>query len=412
MTKHTQYQQGFSLVELMVTLVLGLIIVAGVIQIFISNKATYTVQEGLVQIQENMRFAFETMAHDIRMAGYLGCSRSVLEPNPQNPQTHFNLAIANPHSHFNPTFGIQGWEANGTGPTTAAISIDAYAVATAITNGVGATTVGTSEVARWNTLDTDGIVDGDDDRDTFREASVVPGTDILRVWYADTKSAPIQSIIANTDAAKPQSVALANPLDDVEAGDILIFSDCSYADIAIACNVSQDKKTINLADCGGGMMQNDGSRKLATSDNQGEVTKLKSALYFIAKEAGSPNNPPSLYRRMMGKNGDANGTSNERYVISQVELIRGVENMQILYGIDTDGDGDANNYVTADDSALSSWNEVVSVKISLLMSTTDTVPTSGDNKQYNVNGTYLDPTDDNRLRKVYSTTIQLRNRTV
>jgi type IV pilus assembly protein PilW len=403
-TIYNTHQRGLSLVELMVTLLLGLIIMAGVIQIFISNKATYTVQEGLVQIQENMRFAFETMAHDIRMSGYLGCSRSV----------DTNIALSNPHNHFNPTFGIQGWEANGTGPTTTAIALDAYAVATASTNGVGATTVGTSEVARWDTLDTDGVIDGNNDRDTFRDANVVPGTDILRVWYAEDQSIAIQSIQENADATKAQSVTLADAIngDEIEAGDILIFNDCSFADIAIACNISNDKQTIDLADCSGGLMQNDGNYRLATAEIEGEVTKLKSALYFVAKQANDPDNPPSLYRRVMARNGDADGTGGESYVAPEIELIRGVENMQILYGIDSNGDGDANNYVTADDSALSSWDEVVSVKVSLLMSTPDTVPTSGENREYNVNGTYFDPVENNRLRKVYSTTIQLRNRTI
>jgi type IV pilus assembly protein PilW len=402
--KTTRKQRGLSLVELMVTMLLGLIIMAGVIQIFISNKATYKVQEGLVQVQENMRFAFETMAHDIRMAGYLGCSRSV----------DTTMAIANPHNHFNPRFGIQGWEANATGPTTAAIPLDAYAVSTAPTNGVGDTTVGTAVVASWHTLNTDSVVDGNNDRDTFRDANVVPGTDILRVWFADDRSIGIQSIQENSDSTKPQSVTLENAIsgNQIQVGDILIFNDCSFADIAIACNISSDKQTIDLADCGGGLMQNDGSYRLASSEIEGEVTKLKSSLYFIAKQADDPNNPPSLYRRVMARNGDADGTNGQSYIAPEVELIRGVENMQILYGIDSNGDGDANNYVTADDPALSSWNEVVSVKISLLMSTPDTVPTSGEGNIYNVNGTYFDPADDDRLRKVYSTTIQLRNRTI
>ena len=75
--KATTKQQGVTLVELMITLLLGLIITAGVIQIFISNKATYSTQEGIVQMNENMRFAFEKIGKDIRMAGFLGCRRSV-----------------------------------------------------------------------------------------------------------------------------------------------------------------------------------------------------------------------------------------------------------------------------------------------------------------------------------------------
>jgi type IV pilus assembly protein PilW len=84
--------------------------------------------------------------------------------------------------------------------------------------------------------------------------------------------------------------------------------------------------------------------------------------------------------------------------------------MQVLYGIDTDSDGVANQYVTADSDELENWNSVVSVKISLLMSTLDNVP-GIDSTYYNVNGTTVTPAADNRLRKVYTTTILLRNRT-
>ncbi len=47
----------------------------------------------------------------------------------------------------------------------------------------------------------------------------------------------------------------------------------------------------------------------------------------------------------------------------------GVEDMQLLYGIDTEGDGLANGYVSADeiDAAADEWKQVVSVRVMLLM---------------------------------------------
>lgn len=66
-------QSGFSMVELMVALVLGLIIIAGVISVMLANKRGYSTNEGLAQIQESARTAHELLARDIRQSGSTGC---------------------------------------------------------------------------------------------------------------------------------------------------------------------------------------------------------------------------------------------------------------------------------------------------------------------------------------------------
>lgn len=65
-----QCQQGFSLVEIMVALVISLFLTAGIIQLFISSQQTYRVTQALSRLQENGRFIIDRMAFDIRMAGY------------------------------------------------------------------------------------------------------------------------------------------------------------------------------------------------------------------------------------------------------------------------------------------------------------------------------------------------------
>ena len=64
--------RGFSLVELMVALVITLILLAGIGQIFLSSKKSFTIQNALGRQQENGRFVLDTLAQDLRRAGYLG----------------------------------------------------------------------------------------------------------------------------------------------------------------------------------------------------------------------------------------------------------------------------------------------------------------------------------------------------
>lgn len=66
-------QGGFSLVELMVALVLGLLLVLAASNLFITNKQTYRTVENLSRVQESLRFAFDLLARDARMAGAIPC---------------------------------------------------------------------------------------------------------------------------------------------------------------------------------------------------------------------------------------------------------------------------------------------------------------------------------------------------
>lgn len=65
-------QRGFSLIELMIALVLGLFIIGGVLSVFIGSSQTFNANEALSRVQENGRFAIELIAEDIRNSGYTG----------------------------------------------------------------------------------------------------------------------------------------------------------------------------------------------------------------------------------------------------------------------------------------------------------------------------------------------------
>lgn len=70
------YLRGFSLIEILISTVLGLILLAGLTQIYLSLKSTYQLQHGLNTIQETGRFVTYFLNQNIRLAGYADCQNS------------------------------------------------------------------------------------------------------------------------------------------------------------------------------------------------------------------------------------------------------------------------------------------------------------------------------------------------
>ena len=111
-----------------------------------------------------------------------------------------------------------------------------------------------------------------------------------------------------------------------------------------------------------------------------------------------------------------NPTSGQTCASNGDELLEGIENMQILYGEDTDadanganGDGTANRYVAFGTSDLD-IDRIVSVRISLLARSISNNLTTAP-APYNFNGSSVTPAStDKFLHKVFTTTVTLRNK--
>jgi len=81
-------QKGFGLVEAMVSLALGVIVVLGISQIFVSAKQTYLAQDASARMQEDARYALSRMVQELRMAGMFGCvSLNLLSNKPNSFDT-------------------------------------------------------------------------------------------------------------------------------------------------------------------------------------------------------------------------------------------------------------------------------------------------------------------------------------
>ena len=139
------------------------------------------------------------------------------------------------------------------------------------------------------------------------------------------------------------------------------------------------------------------------------VNAVESTAYFVSQSSDGDNNLASLRRARVVAGG-------VRPAVITEEVISGVEDMQVQYGVDLTGDGSANSYMNAD--AVADMGTVVSVRIWLRMVTAtaelgfidDTVWEYADQRVQPSVG--ADTSDDAFRRTVVSKTIELRNRRI
>ncbi|MBT9568326.1 MAG: PilW family protein [Thiobacillus sp.] len=165
--------------------------------------------------------------------------------------------------------------------------------------------------------------------------------------------------------------------------DVLIVTDCAKADVFRATSVSSSGGIVTLAHANS---SNTGNRTGAYRDDA-FVMRMEQFSYFVGT---NPAGNPALYR--VGLNGQPE------------ELVENVQEMQLRYGLDTNGDGAVDSY----SNTPATWEQVVSVTISLLMRSPDNnVSTSTQTATFN-NATFTAP--DRRLYQVFSATVGVRNR--
>lgn len=69
----SNYQAGISLVEILVSITVGLLILVGVLQMFAISSLNSNTNEANSRVQENIRYALSALSSDISHAGNMGC---------------------------------------------------------------------------------------------------------------------------------------------------------------------------------------------------------------------------------------------------------------------------------------------------------------------------------------------------
>jgi type IV pilus assembly protein PilW len=176
-------------------------------------------------------------------------------------------------------------------------------------------------------------------------------------------------------------------------GDTVLVSDCKNGNVfqitnATPGNGTIDHNTGNAVSPGNAIQDLD---KKYQGDAQ--IYTVQSITYTVATDGTT--GLPNLYRK--------DGTN------AAVPLLEGVEDMQILYGIDSDADKIPNRYVNA--GAVVDWTTVVAVRIALLVRTVNQVAATATAQNYTLLDAAAYKPNDRYLRRLFVSTITLRNRT-
>lgn len=289
--------RGFSLVELMIAIVLGLVVMGGVISIFVANRQAFRVSENMAHVQENARVAFELLARDLREAGGNPCGTRQIANTLNNSA---NLWWANWAAG-----SVRGFENSAGGD-----------LATAIVPVGGATG---NRVAT-----TDAIL-------------LINGTAIEGL-----------NISSHDPVAAQFKLNLNNP--GINTGDVIVACDAYSAAIFQVTNANQANGTI-VHNAGGGVPGNctkglgfptlctpDGTGK--TFENGGFIVRLSSAFWYIGN---NDRGGRSLFRTSVS------GTA----VPQTDEIVEGVQDMQLEYLTQDNAGVLAPNYVLA--NTIASW---------------------------------------------------------
>jgi len=325
--KHLHKQCGISLVEILVALVISLFLLGGIVQVYLGNKTTFKFTNALAEIQENGRFALDSMSQDLRLSNEWGCVK-------------FNPADTDNINNTINTGTFAGYNSN-------------------VHDFVGEEAVEGTNNAGLNGSDTVTIRGGKPGQANVQSPFVLAGTPSLNVTTGSR----------------------------IGQGDFVLVTRCGANDLLIEAEADILRVTNSTTVASNTLLTFAGG-KSQQFENDASVIELQTVTYNIANGASGE---PALFRTEFG---------------TAVELVEGIEDMQILYGVDSDNDQFANQYLSSNNVA--DFDDVVSMRVMLLLRSIDDFVAEAP-QTYSFNGVQT-TAGDRRLRQVFTTTVALRNR--
>ena len=396
--------RGFSLVEFMIAIVLGLLVTDAMIAMFMSVRSASRTTQGVGALSDSGRFALDTIEQAVRSAGNMACDSTA-------PVVASGVPVIRVLSELNAGASplvsdysqpVAGYEAVGTAPGASLTIANTPVAAASASDWVTSPALGTD-------LDALLFAPPTPAGEAAPTGAIIAGSDVLVVHETLPGTRPAYTVAVATGAP---SFPISSSTTFAGAGQIGAISNCVQTEVFQVASFTPATMTVSLS----GVVNpgNNGGTLSPNIDFQvgAQVDPIDTIAFYVGIGADGDG---ALYK--YESNGGVLGDAT--YSVNQ-ELVPDVENMQILYGIETAGSSateTADQYVTADqvanDSVTGDFNGVISVKIALLVaSPPGTVPRGtavaasppdllGDN--------WALASADNRMRKVYEQTMFLRN---
>lgn len=440
---------GFTLIELMVAMLLGLLVAAGIVTVFASTSSSSKAQTQLARLQEEGRFAMTRLGTDLRMANGQYCTNSGGVAKPGSGGTYLDHLRA-PKVYAKSLIGAAGAVSGALGDVTTAWGTTsgtaAYPVAPTAPYSMPSflymrgydCDVTTCKPINPTTagLPAMGLTDG----------SRVKGADVLTVRYLNPSSgwkigAPGGSSMASASSVGAITSITLTPVSNEPLrshfvnGDLAMLADCSNAQIfAASYNAGSGVLTPNAANNftgTGPVAQQPESAPMVFDVNR----DMQTVTYYLkVVSANNDGNAPFTGALMRRVNGGSipNGGSDE-------ELVRGVERLDFRYGVQ-DSSGNT-SFLSAEDVDKSTacppaelnaittagclWRGIKSIEVSVLMDGQVPLYTLVDNDLFYSyssdtntgllapSGHAVKPTDqgfpDQMLRREFNALIAIRN---
>lgn len=184
------------------------------------------------------------------------------------------------------------------------------------------------------------------------QGKVKDGTDVLVVRGSYGTGAKLETEMPDNSAVLKTTVIDPPPFQD---SDIIVITDCRSASIFQVTNYTDANGNI-VHNTGGSTYPGNNTKNFLYPYQAGaSVIKTRTVAYYIGTGASGE---PALFERTTDK-----GSS------ETIEVVEGVQDMQMEFGEDINDDGYPDAYYTA--AGVTKWNNVVSAKISLLVRSID-----------------------------------------
>jgi type IV pilus assembly protein PilW len=372
--------RGFSIVELMVAVTLALIVTAAVLSAFLGSRSSFMSTSGTAAVSDNGRFALDFLQSAVRDAGYMACNTT------QRQLSLLNVGGSPLYYSFGQPLG--GYEANNT------VS-NSFTLAAAPSSATATPVATDSSLTDW--LASSGPAWGGN-LDPVLSNLVIKNSDVLVVNSTLRSTNPPALVTSIATGASNFTVQNSYNL---QGGLLGVISDCAKSVVFQIGGAPAAPNTLNATisfASGAGQGGNSASSFPVSFEVGSQVTLIDTTIYYIGVGA---DGDAALFSLDLGAHTTFAG-------ISPTELVPDIENMQILYGVDTTGTQTVSEYVPA--SSVVDFNTVMSVKIAVLAaSEPGAVPKPGANPSYPLLGNTVTVLADTRSRQVFEITVSTRN---